>query len=152
MSKVCAFFGHSILVKCKVNLEKLKEYIKVFILNDFSSFLIGTHGEFDELCLSACLELKKEFPHIKIFKVYSNISSLLRDRNYNKNFEQISYNVEDLHFKQQITQTNRFMIDDANTIICYVDTNLTHSGALSAMNYALKTNKNILNIFKEFNN
>ena len=96
MYKVCAFFGHSILVKCKVNIDRLKEYIKQFILEGFSTFLIGTHGEFDELCLNACLQLKNDFHYIKIFKVFSNVSKLLREKNYNIDVEHISYPVE--HF------------------------------------------------------
>ena len=148
MNKVCAFFGHSMFVKCRLDFNKLKKIIKDLILSNFSTFLVGTHGEFDEMCLKACLELKEIFPNIKILKVYANISSLTKVDNIDRKFEIVSYLVEDLYFKRRITQTNKYMVDDADIIVCYVDKTISKSGALSAVKYALKQNKTIVNLFE----
>ncbi len=47
--KVCAFFGHSMFVKCRLDFELLKNTIEDLIINHgVGIFFVGTHGEFDE--------------------------------------------------------------------------------------------------------
>ncbi len=146
--KTCAFFGHSMFVECRLDFKKLKDTIKNFVLLGFSSFLIGTHGEFDNLCLKACLELKKEFSHIEINKVYTSFTRSLKEKNISNSVNYISYPIELFHYKQRITQFNIFMVDDADVVICYVDETLKNSGVVKAIKYAYKQNKIIYNLFE----
>lgn len=41
------------------------------------------------------------------------------------------------------------MIDSSDLIICYVDMNISKSGAKNAIFYAMKNNKEIINLFEE---
>ena len=59
------------------------------------------------------------------------------------------YDIEDEHFKRQIIVSNRKMMDDCVTLICYVDEKQNPSGAKMAMNYAKKHNLKIINIYRD---
>lgn len=142
--KRCTFIGHSILVK--LNFDKLKSAIEEQIKNGAQEFLIGTYGEFDKLCFLTCLELKKTYDHIKIFKVFANISKMMKEE-ANRNYKVISYNIEHFHFKQRITKTNQSMIDSSDMLICYVDPCVTYGGAFAGFKYAKKKNKKIINLY-----
>lgn len=147
MNKVCAFFGHSMFVFCRLNYDKLKNTIEKHILSGFSTFLIGCYGEFDKMSLRACLDLKDKYPEIKICKVYANISKLMKEKGINTKIEYISYPVEHFHYKNRIIQTNKIMVNNADLIICYDDIEITNSGAFKAINYAYKQNKKVVNLF-----
>ena len=90
--KVCTFAGHSMFVECKLSFEKLKNTIESLISQGVNEFLIGSHGEFDKMALLACLDLKEKHSHIKIYKVFSNISTMLKEKNVNNNIEKIDIN------------------------------------------------------------
>ncbi len=146
MNEVCAFAGHSMFVECRLNFEKLKNTIEELIISGVCEFLFETHGEFDKMCLNACLNLKEKYSHIKICRVFSNVSALLREKN-NNNVENICYDIENFHFKQRITKTNEFMIDKADVVVFYVDIDITNSGASKTYKYAIKKNKKIINLY-----
>ena len=149
MKKVCAFFGHSMFVECRLNKELLKNTIEKLIVDGVETFLVGSHGEFDKMCLTACCSLKEKYPNIKICKVYTNIHSLIKEENYNNKIEKISYSIENFHYKQQITKSNEMMVNSADVVVCYADFNLTNSGAVKSIKYAQKLNKKIINLFNQ---
>ena len=146
MSKICTFVGHSKFVKCRLNFEKLKSTLEELINEGVDNFYIGTHGEFDTLCLNACVSLKEKYSHIAIFKVFSYISQILKEPKM-KNIDNICFDIEHIHFKQKITKSKELMIDKSDIIICYVDEEITHSGAKNSLNYAKKKNKKIINLY-----
>ena len=148
MDKVCAFIGHSMFVRCKLSLEVLKNTIENLVNIGVETFLIGSHGEFDEICLEVCCSIKDKYPYINIYKVCTNLYTIMKEKNYNKKVEIISYPIENFHYKQQITKSNEMMIDRANYIVCYVDETTFNSGALKSFKYAKKKNKQIINLFK----
>ena len=148
MNKTCAFFGHSMFVKCRLDYKKFKDFVESLVLKNFSIFLVGTYGEFDEICLNVCLTLKEKYSHIRICKVFSSVSKQIKEHGINPTIEYISYEIEQLHFKQRITQTNRIMIDKADIVVCFIDKNITNSGALQSIKYAFKQNKNVINVFE----
>ena len=59
------------------------------------------------------------------------------------------YEIEDIHPKRQITESNKQMIDECDTLICYVDPKSYKSGAKTAMNYAKRKGKKIINTYDE---
>ena len=120
--------------------------------------LIGCHGEFDNITLLTCLNFKKTVnPNIKLSVVLTNVSYLNKDKyGYNKltfyennDCETIFYDIEDVHYKKRIAFSNKQMVDNSDLIICYVDNNAYKSGAKTAINYAKKQNKKIINLFDE---
>lgn len=133
-------------VKCRLSKEKLRNTVEELILNGVNIFFIGSYGEFDIMCLNICVALKEVYSNINIFKVYSNISALIRDRTY-MNYENISFDIEHLHYKQRIVKSNQIMIDKSDVVVCYVDEQIRNSGAKLSFNYAKKKNKKIINLY-----
>ena len=142
MSKKVCFIGHRRVGGIR---EKLKEAVLCEIAEGCHFFTMGTHGDFDQMALSVCREVRKEFDiqievvitSINIFKkgIYSDVKTVM-------------YNIEDTHFKRQIIESNYQMIGACDTLICYVDENKSVSGARYAYQYAKKKGLRIVNLYK----
>lgn len=59
------------------------------------------------------------------------------------------YEIEETHYKRQIIESNHQMIDNSNTLICYVNKKHNPSGAKLAMNYAKRKGLKIINLYDE---
>lgn len=57
------------------------------------------------------------------------------------------YPIENEHFKNRITMSNRYMIDDSDLVIAYVDMKFNRSGAKKSFSYASKTKKVVIIFF-----
>ncbi len=60
----------------------------------------------------------------------------------------MTYPIENEYYKNQISLSNRYMVDDSDVIICYVDFNRYLSGAKKAVKYAEKQGKEIIQLFR----
>ena len=156
--KSIAFFGHRQIFNESLIREKFFETLKYIIPQGFSRLLIGCHGDFDKLALSTCLRYKKNIdPNIQINVVLTSFSFLKKDDfGYSrvdfykdKHCETIFYDIEEVHFKNRISFSNKKMVDNCDLIICYVDMNSYRSGAKTAINYAIKQNKTVINLFNK---
>lgn len=151
-----SFFGHRNLWGRDIKDRLYNEVAKFVQTNEEISFLIGTHGEFDSLTLSVARELRKIYHNIKITVVFTTLTILRRDSeteysiaDYYDDVETMIYDIEDEHFKNRIIASNRRMVDDSDIVICYVDMQEYQSGAKRAVKYAIKQNKQVINIFKD---
>ena len=156
--KTCSFFGHREVIDKEALHERLVKELVDLIPHKYSRFLVGSHGEFDKVALSACLKYRELFDSsIKINVVLTNLSSLNKTNQYkfdyykSKNCEIVFYDIEKVHFKRCISFSNKKMVDDSDLIICYVDMQSYKSGAKTAVNYALKHNKKVINLFSREN-
>lgn len=156
--KTIAFFGHrQIYNKVEIQ-DRLMELLSVLLPKGFSRLLIGTHGDFDNVTLSTCLQYKKRFnQNITIDVVVTSLSFLNKDEygyskidNYkNMGCGTVFYDIEEVYFKKRITYSNEKMVNESNLIICYDDMDSYKSGAKTAIKYAQRQNKTIINLFKE---
>ena len=150
--KACCFIGHREVLVGNIE-ERLKTAIEEQIANGCKLFTMGTHGEFDEMALSACRTVRQSYPDIKIEVVLTSYHTIERKNEFDfipyQDVETVMYDIEDEHFKRKITISNRLMIDNCDTVICYVDKKLSPSGAKTAMNYAKRKGLDIINLFKE---
>lgn len=143
------FIGHR-----KVNStirDRLYKEIEKQIQEGCLSFIVGSHGDYDHMALSVCRELKKTHKDVKIEVVTSNINLFTKTTSkniFNDDIAIISYDIEEIHFKKQIIVSNQKMIDECDTIICYVDNKCSTSGAKLALNYAQKKGLKIINLFR----
>ena len=153
---IISLFGHRDLC-CKNIKERLTKVLQKQIEQCSNiSFLIGSHGDFDNLALFCCRELKKSYPQIKITIVFTNLNILTKHKNrlYStldlyKDVQTMLYDIENVHFKNQIIVSNKKMVDDSNLIICYVNMNKHKSGAKRAILYAIKQSKPVINLYSE---
>lgn len=154
--KIC-FIGHRRIDAIRIR-NKLKFEIEREIKLGYKSFCMGTHGDFDKLALSVCRELRNTYKDVEIEVVLTSFNKLKKilvyDDEYGKEFERpfsdvktTFFEIEQEYFKRQITLSNRKMIDECDTLICYVDEKRSNSGAKLALKYAKMKGLKIINLY-----
>ncbi len=135
------FIGHS---SCpELNISQVKASIHRLAENGADRFLCGGMGEFDHICASAAHELKSEYNNIHCNIVLPNPRRRIDDPEY---FDEIIYpdGWEDWHFKAAITKRNRWMVENADTALCYVVRE--SGGAAKTLAYAKKFGLKIVSV------
>lgn len=147
-----AFIGHRQVFAKNID-EKLTDAIYNEIANGCKYFTMGTHGQFDRLALNACRRLQNTYPEIEVEVVLTSMQTIRKESEFDTvpyaDVKTIMYDIEGVHFKQQITLSNRQMIDTCDTLICYVDTTTYRSGAKTALRYAEKKGLKIVNLYRK---
>ena len=112
----------------------------------YTSFLIGRNGEFDEYAASVikCVQHRvgKENSDISLVLPYSVANCKYYEAYYDNII--IPENVSGAHPKSAITFKNRWMVEQSDLVIVYIERN--NGGAYTAMKYAEKLNKRIIRI------
>jgi len=152
-NKTCCFTGHrNIPQNGFPNIKKhLKNEIKNLINQGIKFFGSGGALGFDTLSAITVLELKKEFPHIKLILA-------LPCKNQTKGwkeFDRAVYNlildtadkilyISEYYQSGCMHKRNRHLVDNSGYCICY----LTHNsgGTFYTTNYAKEKNVKIINI------
>lgn len=155
-----SFFGHRYLSNIDEIKTRLNSQLEHWYLMGARKFKIGMHGQFDELVLDTCLAFKKINMDIEICITITSFSLLKKDEYSNslleyyqvRGVETVMYEIENIHYKQQIIYSNYRMIEESDIIICYVDLSKSSSGAKRAIDYARKLNKTIINLYKDTDN
>lgn len=145
-TKTCCFFGHRNIIRENFIIKTIKPLIIEKINDNYLNFIVGTHGQFDLLVYEILKELKRTFKKITISRVFTNLSILNKEKNFYKE-NILLYDIENIHYKKRIIYSNECMINDSDLIICYVNNQQKNSGAKKSLNYAIKKNKLIINLF-----
>ena len=149
--RVC-FIGHRKIFAKGIE-ERLTSAIQNEIERGCTALTMGTHGEFDRLALSACRSLRQTHKELEIEVVITSLNAIKKDSKLSAvpyaDVKTVMFGIEDAHFKQRITLSNRQMIDGCDTLICYVDERVYPSGAKTAMRYAKKKGVKIINLYRE---
>ena len=113
-----------------------------------------THCDFDGWALAACRTLRRTYKEINIEVAITNLNILkksndeYRDNPYD-DVKTFMYDIEEAHYKRRITLNNQQMIDECDTLICYVNLSAYQSGAKTALRYAKKRGLKIVNLYRE---
>ena len=151
--KIIGFIGHRML--CDDLIQNLRLVIEKQILMGNKTFILGNHGDFDEMVLKVLREMRKKYNDIKVQVVITGFSQLFRRSGRNtiegeelyKDEETIMFEIEEEYFKRRITRSNELMIDKSDILICYVDKSRTRSGAKIALKYAVNKGVEIINLY-----
>ncbi len=143
-----SLFGHRKIIDLQRLNDHLSPIIKKLIqTNTYVSFLIGRSGEFDKYAASLIKRKQKE-----IARENSDITLVLpyivADIDYYENYYDsiiIPECVYSVHPKSAITLKNRWMIEQSDLVIVYVERD--KGGAHAAMKYAENLNKKIINLY-----
>ena len=143
-----SLFGHRKIEDLWQLNKQLAPIIKELIqTKQYVSFLIGRNGEFDEFAASVikCVqkEVGKENNDITLVLPYT-VANLEYYENYYDNVI-IPENVYGVHPKSAIPLKNRWVIEQSNLVIVYVEHD--QGGAYAAIKYANKLNKEIVNLY-----
>ena len=147
---VVSLFGHREIDDLfrleKLLLPVIKELIRT---KPYVSFLIGRNGEFDEYAASVIKRLQKakgkENNDMTLVLPYS----VANIEYYGSYYDDIIIpeGLCGVHSKAAITQRNRWMVERCDLVILYVDRK--RGGAYSAMKYAKRLKKKIINLCDE---
>lgn len=147
-----AFIGHREIFANGVD-ERLIAAIEDEIDLGCRSFTMGTHGRFDKLALMACRQLREKYADLDIEVVLTSLHALDKNEEWDNvpysDVKTVMYEIEDTHFKRQITMSNRLMIESCDTLVCYVDEKAYRSGAKIALGYAKKRGLKIINLYRQ---
>ncbi len=136
--KTIAFFGHRQILNTTTVRNKLINTLETVVPLGFSRLLIVCHGDFDRLCLTESTKYKNAVnKSIEINVIMTSLSYLNKKQYFSStvdlynemNCNTLFYDIENVHFKNRITYSNKKMIDSCDLIVCYVDLNLDNSGA-----------------------
>ncbi|MCM1289557.1 MAG: hypothetical protein NC132_02760 [Corallococcus sp.] len=147
-----AFIGHRKVFAKNIE-EKVEQAVIAKINEGCTSFVMGMHGAFDSIALAACRKLRRANADIEIEVVLTSLNAIKKQNEYDEaplsDVKTVMYDVEEAHYKQRITLSNRQMIDECDTLICYVNTDANASGAKGALRYAKKRGLKIINLFRK---
>ena len=142
-----SFFGHRKLYDLRQIDERLSQLLKELIqTKTYIAFLIGRHGEFDEYAASVIKRVQNELGSdnndLTLVIPYTVVDIEYYEKYYDNVI--IPEPAERAHPKLAITLRNRWMVEQSDLVIV----NVEHSkgGAYTAMKYAEKNNKKIINL------
>lgn len=146
-----AFIGHRQIFVKDIS-DRLTYAIQTEIKNGCTRFTMGTHGAFDKLALNSCRRLRQIYSDVQIEVVITSLNMIKKNSEFDTapyaDIATVMYEIEDAHYKRQITLSNKQMIDTCDTLICYVNTSEYRSGAKTALRYAEKRGLKIINLFR----
>ena len=153
MNKKICFIGHRQIFDSSVESRLIKEVQNQIDLGN-TCFMVGTHGYFDKLALSVCRRLRDKYKQITITVVLTSLAKINYKicgelMNVYDDVDTVMYNIEEEFFKRRITASNKYMINDCDILICYVNPDYVNSGAKLISNYAKKQGLEVINLYKQ---
>ncbi|MBQ8389041.1 MAG: hypothetical protein IJX46_08965 [Clostridia bacterium] len=149
---IITFIGHANLV-CK---DELRFAIRDAIIKnaeyeDKWVFYCGGYGNFDMMCADICHCIKKEHQNSEIVFItpYMDIAdqAKINDMLDRGRYDSVIYPpIENIPKKFAIVARNRWMIEESDLIVAYVDHNF--GGAYNSYKFALRKNKKVINLYK----
>lgn len=151
-----AFFGHRYIDNLLKVEELLEEQIRKLINEkEYVDFLVGRNGEFDQCVSSTVLRVRKNVRDdnsaLVLMLPYPTAEYLNNEEYFHDYYTdvEISYAASIAHPKSAIQIRNREMVDRADLIICYIEHE--KGGAWQTVEYALKQQKQVINIYNQNN-
>ena len=145
------FFGHRYIDNLLKVEELLEEQIRKLINEkEYVDFLVGRNGEFDQCVSSTVLRVRKNVRDdnsaLVLVLPYPTAEYLNNEEYFHDYYTdvEISYTASKAHPKSAIQIRNREMVDRADLVICYVESN--HGGAWQTVKYAMEQKKKVVNL------
>ena len=138
---VCTFIGHH---NCPDSIKSdLLNAIENRIALGTELFYVGTHGNFDAMALSCLRSLKREHPSVRYAVV---LAYLPANQNVFLPGETVfPEGIENVPRRFVIHYRNRWMIERADTVICYWSR--LWGGTAKGVQTAKKTKATVINLF-----
>ncbi len=139
---ICTFIGnrdyHDNII------DRLQQVlIELITLHDAHTFYVGNHGAFDRCVAHVLKRLQTEFPHIRYYVVLAYYPT---DKNSVKEHPTIlAEGLEKTLPRYRIIHRNKWMISQADTVICYVR-DITGK-ARDFTEYAEHRGKNVIHLY-----
>lgn len=139
---ICTCFGHS---DCYgLDSKTLIRVIEKLIIDGVDTFYIGHQGNFDSMVLACLSELKETYPQLLYSVVLAYLPTLNSKYDIYHNCSIYPEVLETIHPKYAIEKRNKWMIEQADYCICYV--NHTWGGAYKFARQAKRKGLNVINL------
>ena len=142
-----AFIGHR-EIHGQYRLEDRVEQIvrEKLSTKEFVELYVGRNGDFDIFAASAVKRAQKHFGNHNSSLILLQPYPMKNDPDYEKFYDEIWYPVDKkVHPKAAIMVRNRWMIDNADLLIAYVEEG-RRGGALTTLKYAKKRGITMMNL------
>ena len=146
-----SFFGHRQIDNVFVIEQRLETMIRELLTTkEYVEFLIGRDGEFDQLVASTVRRCKRvirdDNSSLVLILPYTTAEYQNNKQSFHEYYDEIEICAESAqrHFKSAHQIRNRSMVDRSDLVIFCVEHN--SGGAYQTMQYAKKTNANIINL------
>ena len=147
---IVTFCGHA---NCTLTKQE-ENHLETCLLNIVAkypccTFYLGGYGNFDNYCFKLLTKIKLEYPNInRTFITPYIVNSYSKLKNFKQSYDDTIYPpLENVPLRQAINRRNRWMIENVNLLICYIDH--TFGGAYSMYKYAINKKLEIINIKTE---
>ena len=143
-NNTCIFFGHR---DCpQLDTERLRDAVEKLIREGVDTFYVGNNGRFDAAVRSLLKRLKVEYPHIKYWVVLAYLPTKKEDgEDYS---DTLLPDFEQGPPRFAIDRRNRWLVDRADHVICYVTH--SHGAAYKFSRLAQKLGKKVYNLCDSF--
>ena len=143
-----ALFGHRDFCPTKEIEDKLLSiFTRLIQSKEYLEIYIGRNGEFDIFAASIVKRIKKELDNSSCSMTLV-LPYKVKDIEYFEKYYDdiiICEGEEKHHPKEAITKRNRWMVENCDLLVCFVERN--SGGAFKAMRYANKHGVKIINLF-----
>lgn len=142
-----AFIGHREIDNVGYVEDAIGEIAKSLLRTyEYIDFYVGRNGDFDISVASAVKRAQKSYGNSNSSLILVLPYSVKDECFFERFYDGIYYPLDHkTHFKKAITLRNKWMIDNADLLICYVEEG-RKGGALTTMNYAKKQGLRIINL------
>lgn len=139
---VCTFFGHRDCYGLQI--DKLRSVIEELIKQGTDTFYVGNQGDFDAAVHNCLQRLSSQYPHIRYAVVLAYLPG------HNPGCGDLTHTMypeglEEVHPKFAIERRNRWMLNNADTVVCYV--RKIWGGAYRFVNLAGRQGKRVINLY-----
>ena len=126
---VCTFIGHE-QTPCEIK-EKLCDQIELLITKyGVDTFFVGTHGNFDRIVYDSLCQLERKYK-ITTKIVLAYLSQKTDWYDLSKTI--FPAQLDNVPPKYAISKRNKYMIEQSNYMICYVDNTQTNAYVFAKM-------------------
>ncbi len=153
-NKICCFFGHRVIENSEeVKYRLIKTVEQLIKEKRVYTFLFGSKSQFNDLCYDVVTELKDKYSYICRIYVRAEYPDI------NEGYEEyLLKGYEETYFSEKLLKAGRAvyvernyeMIDKSDFCIVYYKPNYKSlygkSGTSIAYQYAIKKQKNIINV------
>ncbi|MEE1014160.1 MAG: SLOG family protein [Clostridia bacterium] len=154
--KTCCFTGHRVIapVHREAVARRLEQQIRQLIQDGICDFIAGGARGFDTLAAETVLDLRREFPHIRLI-----LALPCRDQTRGwglgekQQYERIVARADLVHYLAEtydsgcMMRRNRFMVDHSTACIFYLTR--MRSGTYKTVEYAMEQGHTLYNILCE---
>ena len=156
-NQTCFFTGHRSFSKNRENVQELlRDILLILIESGVTDFYAGGAIGWDMFCESELLNMKKQYPQIKLHIILPcppEIQTQLWNDENKKEYAHIlsaaesTEIVSEIYSKDCMKMRNTRLVDSGNICVCYFNRNSSRSGTAQTVRMAYKKGKTILNLY-----